>query len=262
MVALDMCRVPRLWFLILIILLAGEGGRRRPGPPASMPGMRLPRSGEVHVWSVALDLPAERVGALGGVLSEDELLRAARFKVEDGRRNFVVTRAALRVLLGRYLSADPSTLRFATTAAGKPRLDPLVTQFNVSHSGDAAMIAVTRDADVGVDIERITPRARLAGVARRVFTPAEREAIDGDEAFYRHWVAKEAFVKATGRGVASVKSFEVLLDAPGGARLVHVGGDAEEATRWTLTPVDARPGYAAALVVRGQATVTSRTFGP
>jgi 4'-phosphopantetheinyl transferase len=86
-----------------------------------------------------------------------------------------------------------------------------------------------------------------------VFTERERDAIDSELSFYRHWVAKEAFVKATGKGVASVRSFEVLLDAPGGARLVHVGGDPEEAARWTLAPVEAPAGYAAAVVACGRA---------
>jgi 4'-phosphopantetheinyl transferase len=223
--------------------------------------MEWPSPGEVHVWSVDLDVPSERVGSLGGVLSEDELLRAAAFKVEEGRRRFVVTRAALRTLLGRYLGREAVDLRFAAGAHGKPRLDPpSPLQFNVTHSGSAALIAFAREADVGVDIEEVKPRERMEGIARRVFTRAERDAIDGDAGFYRHWVAKEAFVKATGRGVSSVRSFEVLLDAPGGARLVHVGGDHEEAARWTLAPLDAPPGYAAALVARGPAAVRTQVF--
>jgi 4'-phosphopantetheinyl transferase len=205
------------------------------------------------VWSVALDAQPASVGA---VLSEDELLRAARFKVEDGRRNFVAARGALRILLGRYLNEDPTALRFTATTNGKPGVvHPSMLQFNVSHSGTAGLIAIA-GTDVGVDIEKIAPRQDLEALAKRVFTTSEREAIAGDQsAFYRHWVAKEAFVKATGRGIASVRSFEVLLDAPGGARLVHVGGDVEEAARWTLTEIEAPRGYAAALVARGQATV-------
>src|SRR3954453_7948248 len=223
--------------------------------------MEWPASDEVQGGLVAPDAAPASVGAS---LSEDELLRAARFKIEDGRRNFVVTRGALRTILGRYLQAEPQTLRFASTTNGKPRLDPpLSTQFNVSHSGSVGLIAVARELEVGVDVEKITPRARRDGIARRVFTTRERDAIDGDEAFYPHWVAKEAFVKATGRGVASVKSFEVLLDAPGGPRLVHVGGDQEEAARWALTPVEAPPGSAAAVVARGHATIGKpRAFEP
>jgi 4'-phosphopantetheinyl transferase len=205
------------------------------------------------VWSVALDAQPAAVGA---VLTEDELLRAARFKVEDGRRNFVATRGALRILLGRYLDEDPATLRFTATPTGKPGLvQPSMLQFNVSHSGDVGFIAVG-GVELGIDVEQIKPRRDLEGLAKRVFTTREREAISGEAlAFHRHWVAKEAFVKATGRGVASVRSFEVLLDAPGGARLVHVGGDTDEAKRWTLAPLEAPPGYAAAVVTRGEARV-------
>jgi 4'-phosphopantetheinyl transferase len=209
------------------------------------------------VWSVALDAQPAAVGA---VLSEDELLRAAAFKVEDARRNFVATRGALRTLLGRYLGTEPTALRFAADSRGKPRLDPpQKLLFNVSHSGAAGLIAIGA-TEVGVDIEAIKPRRDLEGLAKRVFTARERDAISGDAlAFYRHWVAKEAFVKATGRGVASVRSFEVLLDAPGGARLVHVGGDTAEAGRWTLAPLEAPPGYAAAIVARGEARVAGPT---
>jgi hypothetical protein len=53
--------------------------------------------------------------------------------------------------------------------------------------------------------------------------------------------------------VASLRSFEVLLDAPGGARLLHVAGDTEEAARWTLAPLDTAPGYVAAAVAEGSA---------
>jgi 4'-phosphopantetheinyl transferase len=221
--------------------------------------MELPAPGEVHIWTVDL----ERPDSDAGVLSEDELMRAAAFKVEDGRRRFVVTRAALRSVLGGYLDADPALLRFGTGAHGKPRLDPdSRLRFNVAHSGGMALIAVAREMEVGVDLEEIRPRKDLAGVARRVFTQAERDAIDSEDAFYRHWTAKEAFVKATGRGISSLRSFEVVLQAPEGARLIHVGGDPDEASRWTLAPLDTvPPGYAAAVVAEARgATIRPQRF--
>src|SRR4051794_36561497 len=99
-----------------------------------MRGVEWPAADEVHVWSVDLDRPA---GARGGILSEDELLRAARYKVPDAGPRFVAGRTALRSLLGRYLQQDAATLRFAASTNGKPRLDdpPSLLQFNVSHSG-------------------------------------------------------------------------------------------------------------------------------
>src|SRR5581483_5501651 len=173
----------------------------------------------VHV--VELDRPESEVAALGGVLTADELLRAGRMRAEEQRRRAIVTRAELRRLLARETGRKPEEIVFAAGPHGKPRLDDTAAgvRFNLSHSAGLALIAIAHDAEVGVDVEEVRPRSDLRGVGRRVFTEAEREAVElgGEAAFYRHWVAKEAFVKATGRGIESLRSFEVLLDGPGGA---------------------------------------------
>lgn len=199
---------------------------------------------------VELDRPEREVGVLGGVLTEDELLRAGRIKSEDGRKRAVVVRAAVRLLLARELNRAPEEVAFSAGPHGKPRLAGGEVHFNLSHSGELALIAVS-SVEVGVDVEQVRQRKDVQGIAQRVFTAAERQevAVGGERAFYRHWVAKEAFVKATGRGVASLKSFEVALDAPGGARLTHVGGDPKEAGEWTLRELDVPDGYAGAVVV-------------
>jgi 4'-phosphopantetheinyl transferase len=222
-----------------------------------------PASADARVYAVDLDRSEKEVGALGGVLTADELLRAGRIRSEDGRRRAVVTRAALRKLLARELGRTAEEIAFAAGPHGKPRLDdrdePL--RFNLSHSSGLALIALARDVEVGVDLEEIRARNDLAGVARRVFTDAERETVrmGGERAFYEHWVAKETFVKATGRGIESLRSFEVLLEGPEGARFVHIGGDPAEAQRWTLSMLDVAPDFAAAAVV---AAPSARVHGP
>jgi 4'-phosphopantetheinyl transferase len=208
---------------------------------------------EARVFRVELDRDEKEVAALGGVLTADELLRAGRIKSQNGRARAVVIRAALRKLLARELGRKPDEVAFAVGPHGKPRLDDPAggLLFNLSHSAGLALVAIARDVEVGVDLEEIRPRTDLQRVARRVFTQAEREAVEigGEKAFYRHWVAKEAFVKATGRGIESLRSFEVLLDGPGGARLNHVAGDPAEAANWTLAPLDVGSSFAAAVVV-------------
>jgi 4'-phosphopantetheinyl transferase len=206
-----------------------------------------------RVFAVELDRDEREVAALGGVLTADELLLAGRMRAEEQRRRAIVTRATLRQLLARETGRKPDEIVFAAGPHGKPRLDDSSAgvRFNLSHSGGLALVAIAHDVEVGVDVEEIRPRSDVGGVARRVFTEAEREAVElgGEAAFYRHWVAKEAFVKATGRGIESLRSFEVLLDGPGGARLNHVGGDPAEAAKWTLAPLDVGPRFAAAIVV-------------
>jgi 4'-phosphopantetheinyl transferase len=209
----------------------------------------LPPARDVHLWALDLSRPP---GEVGGLLSSDELRLA-----EKRGAHWAAARAGLRALLARYLDADPAALAFDERA--KPRLEPASPlRFNLSHSGDAALIAVATEREVGVDLERVKPRD-IDGVARRAFTNAERAAVaesaDPAQAFHRHWVAKEAFVKATGKGIASLRSFEVALDGPGGPRLVQVGGDQREARRWSLHLVDVAEPYVAALVTEGTARV-------
>jgi 4'-phosphopantetheinyl transferase len=225
--------------------------------------MALPEANEVHVWAVDLARSKGEVDALALLLSSDELRRAANMRIEAGRRRWIVARAGLRGLLGAYLGEEPASVALVASTRGKPRLDPpSELRFSLAHSAELALVAGARGREVGVDLEWTAKPRDAAGLARRWFADAERAAIEeAAEAerqgtFYRHWVAKEAFVKATGRGVAaSLRSFEVALDGPGGPRLVHVGGDAVEALRWSLAELALPGGYAGAVVVEGSARV-------
>jgi 4'-phosphopantetheinyl transferase len=204
----------------------------------------LPPADEVHLW--ALDL-SRSPGEVGGLLPSRDLRRAD----ELGPR-WVVARASLRALLGGYLGAEPQSLGFRER--GKPRLEPVSPlRFNLSHSGDVALVAVSTEREVGVDVEPVKQGRDVERLSRRALLASERAAVhEADDqalAFHRYWVAKEAFVKATGRGIESLRSFEVVLEAPGGARLNHVAGDPAEAAKWTLAPLDAGPRFAAAAVV-------------
>jgi 4'-phosphopantetheinyl transferase len=122
-----------------------------------------------------------------GALSEDELVRAVRILDPVRRRRFVARRAALSTILATY--------------AGRP------VCFNSADSGDVAVVAVAA-RPVGVDIEVDAPRRLEARIAERMFAADERTALDrlrGDarrHLFHRCWVAKEAYAKGRGRGLA------------------------------------------------------------
>ena len=208
----------------------------------------LPAADSVELWALDLSRPA---GEVGGLLPSEDLRRAER----AGPR-WAVARAGLRALLGRALDADPAAL--AIDEAGKPRLDPpSPLRFNLSHSGDVALIALATEREVGVDVEQVRPGRGADRLVRRTMTARERaeieEADDRDIAFHRHWVAKEAFAKANGRGIVSPRSFEVSLDGPGGPRLVQVAGDEGEARRWSLHMLPVADPYVAAIVIEGEA---------
>lgn len=217
---------------------------------------------EVHVWYAALDAPALDVPVLESILSADERERADRYRGARDRRRSVTARGLLRLLLSRYLDLDPASLRFDHGRQGKPSLSaahggaPLC--FNVSHSGGAALYAVTRGREVGIDLERIRHALDVMSVAARFFSPREVAVLRGlpdhtrRDAFFRCWTRKEAYIKARGEGLAlRLDSFDVALAPAEPAALLHSDEGAAEVAHWTMRDVSPAPGYAAALVVQG-----------
>ncbi len=219
---------------------------------------------EVHVWRVALDQPDDVADRLGAALSADERGRAARLVTAALRRRFLVARGALRQILGRYTYLAPGAVRFRYGPRGKPMLDAEdgLLRFNLSHSGDLALVAVSRGREIGVDVERIRPDRDLDRIATRFFSTVEVAALlalpraERAEAFYHCWTRKEAYIKALGDGLAiPLDSFDVAF-APGApAALLASRLDPAETRRWSMAALDPGPGYAGAVVVEGEGWV-------
>jgi 4'-phosphopantetheinyl transferase len=218
---------------------------------------------EVHVWRASLDLPSADVQSLLAILSEEERARAQRFRsTRDGQRS-IASRGLLRLLLARYLAADPSRIRFRYNREGKPKLaDEAVgrnLRFNVSHSQGLALFAFTRGHELGVDLERMDRAVSRERIPEHFFSPRECAALRAlpveqqPEAFFACWTRKEAYIKAKGKGLAiRLDQFDVSL-APGEpAALLETAEGSREALRWSLHTLSAAPGYAGALAIEGQ----------
>jgi 4'-phosphopantetheinyl transferase len=196
------------------------------------------------------------------MLSADELARAERFRFRKDADRYTVARGLLRTILGQYLCRPPEQLRFRYGAMGKPELaadggafDP---RFNLAHSRDLAVYAVTRGRRVGIDIEYIRAERADLRIAERFFSTREIAQLRAlplhaqREAFFACWTRKEAYLKAKGDGLAlGLDRFDVSL-APGEpAALLATRDDASEAGRWSLCDLFPRAGYASALAVEG-----------
>lgn len=168
----------------------------------------------VQAWLLPLDLTAPIKAAGWGFLSEEEKSRAARFHYHADRVRMIATRAALRCQLAKCLGCGPSTLCFESGPNDKPQLSHKSTLvFNVSHSGEYALIAVSAIpsiASLGIDIEQHIAGLEFEGLAEYAFTPVEREFltqrktsnVDYTSAFFLNWVTKEAVLKAVGVGIS------------------------------------------------------------
>ena len=165
----------------------------------------------------------------------------------------------VREWLAVQLGGEAAELALTRGTHGRPVLGGDQARFDVSwsHSGEGLLIALAEDADVGVDLERMRPRTRALDVARRYFTPREldwlsgRAAGDRDHAFLRLWCAKEAVLKAQGRGIAfGLHRFELAEDDAGGLRLVSCDPALGAPGDWSLLEFAPQPGYRAALAWR------------
>jgi 4'-phosphopantetheinyl transferase len=215
----------------------------------------------VHVWHISLadTAPAK---ALKSVLSADERSRADRFAREDLHDRFVISHAWVRKILASYVGLAPTVLQFVTGEHGKPRLSELESgpplEFNLSHSGARAVLAVSHGQSVGIDIERRARKLEYLGLAERSFSAVEYHELASlahdpellAKGFFACWTRKEAYLKATGHGISrGLGHFDVTL-APGvPARLLADRLDPGATSRWELTEITVSPEYSVALAV-------------
>lgn len=193
--------------------------------------------GEVHLWRARLIPPGPREHAL---LSTEEWIRAERFHFVRDTDRFVAGRALLRTVLGRELNIDPRELRLRPGTNGKPELDNLDTmlRFNISHSGDLMLVALSHAREIGVDLEAMREDVPFEMLSDHYFEPEDAWSIRTLRAeekaakFYEVWTRTEARLKASGAGLA------------GG---FHVASP----ERWSLVSLMPAEGYAAAVAVEG-----------
>ncbi|MBI5657071.1 MAG: 4'-phosphopantetheinyl transferase superfamily protein [Geobacter sp.] len=221
------------------------------------PQCQLKGNDSAHVWLMSLDLAADRITALRENLSPDEQSRCSRFVIQKVRDRFIAARGQLREILASYLSCAPAEIAFRYGEHGKPLLNaspqpPL--QFNLSHSGEHALVAVTMHAAIGIDIEQLRSGRPLLKLAERFFSARESAELRSlpeqlqEDAFYACWTRKEAYLKAIGTGLATpLNAFDVTLLPGMPPALAAQRLAPEETVRWQLVDIAVPGGYRGAL---------------
>ena len=169
----------------------------------------------IDVWQYPLHTEFVEASSL---LSEDESIRAKRYYFSRHQRRFTVARAVMRIILARYLQLPPTELVFTYNQYGKPQLiNDLSLQFNLSHSGDLALLAIGKTHPLGIDLEFFSARP-YEGIAEHLFSSVEMQALHDAELalkpliFFHIWAQKEALIKACGLGLSyPTKQFDVPI---------------------------------------------------
>ena len=205
--------------------------------------------GRIDLWRVMLPLPQSVMRELNSSLSVDEQERRDSYSSIKHQQTFIAARGILRDIVARYVDARPSDIVFSSTRWGKPYLQNSVISFNLSHSGDCIIYAITHKGRVGVDIELMRIDIKREQLATRILSHEEYEKLfRGKSAqeqltnFYRCWTRKEAYAKAISMGLQAH------------AQSIYVGCLPQKSTfsvdgiLWTLEDINVLPGYSAALV--------------
>jgi 4'-phosphopantetheinyl transferase len=218
---------------------------------------------EAHAWLVTELSAANRSSAqwaneLRDCLSPEERDAERRFHRQRDRDSFAACRGILRRLAAHYLDCAPARIRIVTGEFGKPEICGGGLHVNVSHSHGVALLGFCREQPVGVDVEKMDPAVPLDRLAEQVFSSSElrrfralpvQEKLRG---FYTCWTRKEAFIKATGRGLDfPLAAFDVSLEPGAPAQLLSLEGSRSKAAEWVLYDLPPVPGFAAALAIRG-----------
>lgn len=217
----------------------------------SSAGIRIV-SNDVHIWLAKLEQPDQYVSRFASVLSSEEQIWSAGYRLKRCRKQFIVARGVLRTLLGFYLSAEPDRIEFCYSPYGKPYLAENcykeTIQFSSAYSHELALYAFTPSRRVGVDLELVRKIPYVEQMAAQSFSPVESAALRMSpkslklKVFFDFWTRKEAYGKAIGTG---------LIDLAPEEPTCKINADRDGRRAWSLTSFTPASGYTAALAVEG-----------
>ena len=228
------------------------------------------RAAGIEVFCLTFDFSATLDHPCFTVLSVDERAKAARFLRHEDTLRHAATRVVLRRLLAERTGVAAGELRFERDAAGRPRLVPAqvpLPDFNVSHSGQHALIAIAARGRVGVDIEVARTDMNWQALVPAVFAPRDEARVvalpveQRGDAFFSVWTAKEALLKALGVGIGDGMTWFSVLGAARYEPHVEVS-DASVRSASAITGFDAvwlavPPGYCGCIAWSRDAAVCS-----
>ena len=217
-------------------------------------------SNHIDIWLCHLKDLSKNIDEFYSLLAKDERERADKLKIEHKRKQYIITRGSLRQRLGSLTNLEPKDFMFEYMEHGKPILanDPRYTDitFNVSHSNDFSLIAITQKQVIGIDIEKINPDLDHQQLVTRFFSTTEQSEFQAlpenikAQTFCACWTRKEAFIKAVGDGVSyGLENFDVSVDPENQTPAIYLHKHSEESWSALNLPID--DDYMACLVSNG-----------
>ena len=217
--------------------------------------------GEIHLWSSLLDQSEEVINYFWIKLSDKEKERISKYKFKFLRDRHTVSTGLLKSLISCYLNTEVKEISFLQNGHGKPSLQPelnkLDLRFNISHSENVGVFAFSLGKELGIDVELIQKISNLNQIIDISFSDYEKkwfyktEPEGRNELFYKIWTAKEAFVKAIGKGLSySLKEIEFQTKADKTIEFHSTHGHQDSCGEWKIFTFNPLPNFISSLVTQ------------
>jgi 4'-phosphopantetheinyl transferase len=217
------------------------------------------QNSEIHIWRILVTDFIPQLNQYWQFLNITEQQQAKKFIQIKHQNRFIIIHGILRKIVSNYLSIyldiAPNKINFITNKFGKPSLSSHeALNFNISHSNDIALLAFTKNNNIGIDVEYNKKNIEILEIANKFFTPKEANNINNLpiklqlEHFFTYWTFKEAFIKAIGKGLSySLKNFSIDIDN----LKIHTDDPEYKNFNWSLLKLDTFPNYSAAIATTG-----------
>lgn len=193
-----------------------------------------------------------KISYLSSILSPEELIKVNKFKDKNRQNLAIIYRSLLRIILANHLKISPQDIEFSYTEKGKPFLTNSALNFNLSHTEDMIIYAVSAKK-IGIDIEKNDKKVKYEELAKRFFCTSEYQLIkqvsQEEKAilFYQFWTAKEAYLKAIGLGLSGgLNTIELAYNKRWRAPVIVTPIIREN---WHLETLDINTNYCCNLVI-------------
>jgi len=231
-------------------------------------------AGQIHLWLADQDAllkgsQASHKKQWLGWLADDEMTRYRRFIYDKHKNCFLLTRAVSRSILSLYVAdVDPADWQFIGNDYGKPQIaaPPLAESiyFNISHSANKLVMAISRHNELGVDVESTAKNREVLQIGQRYFSEREHRELCKQpqqlmyDRFYNLWTLKEAYIKACGMGLAiSLQQFSFEFQDQGKIKISFAEGRDDDPAQWQFWQLAIEGNYKLALALKSTQKINS-----
>lgn len=212
---------------------------------------------DIHIWKINLDKNDAYLDENSHLLSKAELEKSQRLFKQQHQNRAIAMKVQLRLILSRYLEQPANSIEFAVAEFGKPYIKSSVINFNVSHSQGKALLAISLSEAIGVDLECWRELDHAEAIVKRHYSESEKAywaklaERQKTSVFFDIWTRKEAFIKATGRGLALGLS-KCSFDVENTGQLIACPEQYGAATSWSVHRLNVAEKVSASLIIKGQ----------